>query len=389
MSNVVPVKSGAPTPQKLPYPSFDHFVADAVELGERYAYLWDMLKRARKGAASDHAGALKLLDRIGRNFETSAGRFQEMAERCARYVELFCGGEDASDDPIRYRQEVAKQVALLIGAYPNGNPADPEIFVRMLIDDIVAAGPTFVVLQAACHKVRRSSRFLPTIAELLEAIEEAEDEWTPRFCAIHVGIDQVRENAEKLRAEVTAEVEKREAAKLAHIEAEKRSAAMFPCGTYVHERKHGIGKVTGHNGSFVIVEFPAAEPQGRTQRLQFLWDKLLAVDATSSAITAGALVVHSNFGRGTVLRTDAYDTVVAFENGGQRTVCTEYVRVLVPNLACADQIDSDSGSTEGRVAHEKFGYGTIVEADGAKLTVDFDGVGRKLVLDSFVQRVVS
>ncbi len=37
-----------------------------------------------------------------------------------------------------------------------------------------------------------------------------------------------------------------------------------------------------------------------------------------------------------------------------------------------------------RVFHVKFGNGNVVAVDGAKLTVDFDRAGRKLVLDSFV-----
>ena len=37
-----------------------------------------------------------------------------------------------------------------------------------------------------------------------------------------------------------------------------------------------------------------------------------------------------------------------------------------------------------RVFHMKFGPGSVVAADGPKLTVDFDRAGRKLVMDSFV-----
>jgi DNA helicase II / ATP-dependent DNA helicase PcrA len=37
-----------------------------------------------------------------------------------------------------------------------------------------------------------------------------------------------------------------------------------------------------------------------------------------------------------------------------------------------------------RVFHIKFGPGEVVAVDGAKLTVDFDKAGRKLVMDSFV-----
>lgn len=39
-----------------------------------------------------------------------------------------------------------------------------------------------------------------------------------------------------------------------------------------------------------------------------------------------------------------------------------------------------------RIFHQKFGYGTISDIEGNKLTVDFEKAGEKKVLDSFVQR---
>ena len=42
-----------------------------------------------------------------------------------------------------------------------------------------------------------------------------------------------------------------------------------------------------------------------------------------------------------------------------------------------------------RVMHLKFGPGTVAAIDGNKLTVDFDKAGRKMVLDSFVERAGS
>jgi len=38
------------------------------------------------------------------------------------------------------------------------------------------------------------------------------------------------------------------------------------------------------------------------------------------------------------------------------------------------------------VFHLKFGNGKVASVDGNKLTVDFDKAGRKMVLDSFVQK---
>ena len=39
-----------------------------------------------------------------------------------------------------------------------------------------------------------------------------------------------------------------------------------------------------------------------------------------------------------------------------------------------------------RVFHVKFGPGSVASVAGNKLTVDFDKAGRKMVLDSFVQK---
>jgi DNA helicase-2/ATP-dependent DNA helicase PcrA len=48
---------------------------------------------------------------------------------------------------------------------------------------------------------------------------------------------------------------------------------------------------------------------------------------------------------------------------------------------------SESGFAEGaRIFHIKFGPGVVASVDGSKLTIDFDKAGRKLVLDSFVER---
>ena len=39
-----------------------------------------------------------------------------------------------------------------------------------------------------------------------------------------------------------------------------------------------------------------------------------------------------------------------------------------------------------RIFHQKFGYGTVKDANGTKLTVEFEKAGTKMVLDSFVER---
>lgn len=48
---------------------------------------------------------------------------------------------------------------------------------------------------------------------------------------------------------------------------------------------------------------------------------------------------------------------------------------------------SESGFSRGeRVFHDKFGYGTIINVEGAKLDISFDKAGHKRVMDSFILR---
>jgi DNA helicase-2/ATP-dependent DNA helicase PcrA len=55
-------------------------------------------------------------------------------------------------------------------------------------------------------------------------------------------------------------------------------------------------------------------------------------------------------------------------------------------LASSDPSASGGLETGQRVFRQKFGYGRITHVDGAKLTVDFDKAGTKVV-ESLVERV--
>ncbi len=62
--------------------------------------------------------------------------------------------------------------------------------------------------------------------------------------------------------------------------------------------------------------------------------------------------------------------------------------LLIEGELVAKSTGTDSAFDAGdRVFHIKFGNGTVGAVDGNKLTIDFDKAGRKMVLESFVQRV--
>jgi DNA helicase II / ATP-dependent DNA helicase PcrA len=53
----------------------------------------------------------------------------------------------------------------------------------------------------------------------------------------------------------------------------------------------------------------------------------------------------------------------------------------VASFAAKPRTDIGLGA---RVFHDKFGYGTVAAQEGNKLEIDFEGTGRKRVIDSFV-----
>ncbi len=56
-------------------------------------------------------------------------------------------------------------------------------------------------------------------------------------------------------------------------------------------------------------------------------------------------------------------------------------------IASSDPAAAGKGLKVGeRVFHQKFGYGLILLAEGAKLTVAFEKAGEKRVIDSFLEK---
>jgi hypothetical protein len=113
---------------------------------------------------------------------------------------------------------VSDRLALLIGGFPNSAPHSPEIFSKMLFEETMARNPDAIVLEGACRVLRRTKTFVPTIAEMLKAIQEEEGRWRDRFQAAGTAgdscsiIDYLTDLAEevlpKAKGKQTAEAEK-------------------------------------------------------------------------------------------------------------------------------------------------------------------------------------
>ena len=73
------------------------------------------------------------------------------------------------------RQEIAEHLAVLLKAFDVGK-ADLEGRARILAEDVGASEPSVGVLELACRNLRRTAKFLPSIAEVFTALKEANSE---------------------------------------------------------------------------------------------------------------------------------------------------------------------------------------------------------------------
>jgi hypothetical protein len=74
---------------------------------------------------------------------------------------------------------VARMIGVqLVGAFPTSNVQDPEVFVNQLIEDVLSWEPHFISLERACRELRRTQKFMPAIAEVRAAYDEADRKFT-------------------------------------------------------------------------------------------------------------------------------------------------------------------------------------------------------------------
>jgi hypothetical protein len=98
--------------------------------------------------------------------------------------------EDDDDDDEWYdirwlkRSHIAKRLSLLIAAMPAGKAGTPDGFVKMLLEHVADTEMCALTLEDACRDLERNAKFLPTISEVLAAIEKHQKEWSKRRCAI-------------------------------------------------------------------------------------------------------------------------------------------------------------------------------------------------------------
>jgi hypothetical protein len=164
------------------------------------------------------ADAPEALDKAGKVLGLYDGLYHELAKELEIDLEKF-NPEDAYDDDGNITEDVVrKHLALLLASFPNANPGNAEAYSGMMVEEVMAEYPTLVALESACSQIRRTSKFPPTTAEVIEAIQEHGELWSERLSAIYYGQGWMKTFRDKVKVAtelVAAEQVKREEARRA------------------------------------------------------------------------------------------------------------------------------------------------------------------------------
>jgi vacuolar-type H+-ATPase subunit I/STV1 len=224
-----------------PYRAFDEFVKQAQMLVSTYRALDSAVHDIYPHCPSERLPkAETLLESYDRSDRKRIERFEGACRE-------FNPDEAYDEDYQITKAQVSKHVSLLVGSFPNANPADPEVYTKMLIEEIMAAEPSVVSLESACRSIRRSAKFLPTISEVLEALKEESKTWTKCWEAIEC----IDEAAEELRQKLATEKERR----AAQEDEKRKTAPLFSVGDRVKHQKFGTGTVSFVDGNKCVVNF--------------------------------------------------------------------------------------------------------------------------------------
>ena len=93
-------------------------------------------------------------------------RAQTLLDSCAVHASAL--REAAEQLPVA---EIGRQIGAFVTAWPNASKADLAGYGAQLAEDVIERRPCRYALRAALRRLRHTSRFLPSIAEVLVAID--------------------------------------------------------------------------------------------------------------------------------------------------------------------------------------------------------------------------
>ncbi len=128
----------------------------------------------RKQIIQEAERVLEEFEMMGSHHSLKSGRLQKDWDECC--PESWW--PEDSDRPVY--SEVAKMITILMGSFPTSKIPEPEIFVRALMDDVMALDPSFVEMESTCRELRKTKKFMPSVSEVIEELEEQKKLWDRR-----------------------------------------------------------------------------------------------------------------------------------------------------------------------------------------------------------------
>jgi DNA repair exonuclease SbcCD ATPase subunit len=127
-------------------------------------------------------------DRV-RKLATLSAHDEERIARCKEALQTFdpesAYEENDREDGLR-RSVIGERVAMLVGAFPNGAPSDPVVYVTTLVESICTVEALCLpALESAIWQITGTIKFIPAITEVLEEVNRQQAKWEERFWAIH------------------------------------------------------------------------------------------------------------------------------------------------------------------------------------------------------------
>jgi hypothetical protein len=172
---VVTPRSPTAKPAARAYADFDKWLALGIELN---AYHDEIVNLCVELECDDDPGVVANTARLAKRALARWPR-DKLVAAAAGYVdgwefynrdELF----EAKGDNKKWRlarSVISEQVAILVGGFPNA-PQAPTVYTPMLIEEIAAADPCAVTLEAACRWLRRNCTFVPSVGEVLKSLQK-------------------------------------------------------------------------------------------------------------------------------------------------------------------------------------------------------------------------
>jgi hypothetical protein len=190
VTKIIPMQSYPGHPLK----ALNRFATDADHLARRYEQIENL-----------HIGALKrgeLIDKA-RTIATLDEQDGRILAWCAAAMLRFDPPTNyENDDPATNlkRAVIAARIAILVGAFPNGAPSDPAIYVRVLVENVSAIELTLPALDAAIWHIVETMKFLPTLSEVMKVVKEQVTKWDRRIWAIRDIADESARMLAKIEA---------------------------------------------------------------------------------------------------------------------------------------------------------------------------------------------